>query len=510
MIILCQILALALFTIGGTAVDSLTQRPLSKTKVSVASTAITLKSFTTGSDGRFHFDNLPGGKFTLSAERVGYPRQRYGQRTLYARYNSAVITAANQKTDDLTFRLIRGGVITGKVGELNGEPIPGLTIYVLQVAGIGKGRRVARYYQASTDDRGIYRVPFLPQGRFAVLAFGKPHQAEARAVNVHVAYPPTYFPSSTSPEGASLVEVRPGQESTADIVLTRGAAARLVGQVAGTPSENRSVYLSTPALYGFSVPIQTSPWLKDNSFKMEDLPPGRYVLTMMQDGTHRGAFQKVDISAPETPVTINETPPALITATVKLPSLNSTTTVAVRLHSVETGAVTQQRSFANGIAVFDAVQPGRYEPFAIVNRKEAAIISVKAQGVPLPPDSIITVPDTGKLELELTLDTAARDLTGKLVCDTGPCAGALAMLVKKVGWESAGAYKFDQSDTDGSFLWKAVPAGDYLMFAFENIDSADYDDPAVIRQLISHAQPLTVSGDVKETVTLYLTGSARK
>ena len=56
------------------------------------------------------------------------------------------------------------------------------------------------------------------------------------------------------------------------------------------------------------------------------------------------------------------------------------------------------------------------------------------------------------------------------------------MLVKQKGWKAAGAYRFDQSDSDGSFSWKGVPAGEYMMFAFENVDPLDYDDPAVIRR----------------------------
>ena len=55
-----------------------------------------------------------------------------------------------------------------------------------------------------------------------------------------------------------------------------------------------------------------------------------------------------------------------------------------------------------------------------------------------------------------------------------------------------------------------MPAGEYMMFAFEKVDSADYDDPAVIRQLLPGAHMLTVTGDAKQRVTLSLTGASNK
>ena len=499
-------------SVGGTVVDSITQRPLTKTKIIVSSETATPapRNVTTGSDGRFRFENVPAGKYTLTAERIGYIRQTYGQRTLYARYRSAIIVSPDQKTDEIIFRLNRGGVLTGKITEPNGDPIPDMIVHALQIAGIGKGRRVTRSSLGTTDDRGIYRIPFLPQAKFAVVVTGGPNRPQARPSTEHIAYPATYYPGSANPDDAALIEVRHGQESVADLMVAALPAARVNGQVAGSPSQNRYASLSSPGLFGYTLFTRTSPSLSGNTFVMDDIPPGRYILTMTQDGTRRGGGQRVDVNAPETSVTINETPPAQVTAIVKIEGPRRTSAPTIRLVSLDTGAAVVQRGFANGVATFDAVQPGRYEPFAIVERKEAAVVNVKAQGKLLAPDSVIIVPETGKLDLELTVDTAAEELKGKVMCDAGPCGGALAMLVKRSGWESTGAFRFDQTDSDGSFRWRAVPPGEYMMFAFENIDAADYDDPAVIRQLLPGAQTLAVTGDARQVVTLNLTGASKK
>src|SRR5262249_60014050 len=79
---------------------------------------------TTGADGRFEF-TAPKGKFD-------------GQKTV------VVATAANYgvawvevppggKTDDLTLRLVKDVPVTGQIIDLEGKPVAGATLRVLQI-----------------------------------------------------------------------------------------------------------------------------------------------------------------------------------------------------------------------------------------------------------------------------------------------------------------------------------------------------------------------------------------
>jgi hypothetical protein len=273
----------------------------------------------------------------------------------------------------------------------------------------------------------------------------------------------------------------------------------------------RYLFLSTPALYGYKISYGPSHWVTRNQVIVADLPPGRYVMNLVQEGTRRGGWQPVDVVAPETQVSMGENPPAAVTANVTIAGRpGSGGDVTVGLISLDSQSNLPQTAFAKGSAVFDAVPPGRYTPSVYLNRAQAAVVEMKARGAAVAPGLVLTVPETGAVELDLTVDGEAVVLNGKVMCDSGPCAGALAMLVKRTGWELAGPFRFDQSDSDGSFSWKAVPPGEYMMFAFENADPLDYDDPQVIRHLLTGAQALTVRGGDTREIVLALTGTAAK
>ena len=420
-----------------------------------------------------------------------------------------------QKTGELVFPLIRGGVITGKIAESNGDPITGMTVHALHIVGIGRGRRVDRNFQQITDDRGLYRIPFLPVGRFVIVVAGKPWQREARLSTQVMTYPLTYFPGVTAPDDAGQVTVRNGQETRADVVLLQVPAATLAVDVAGgNPSDRRFVYLGVPALFGFRVTMGPSHWVNGNRVVIDDLAPGHYVVTLIHEGVRRGALQSLDVFAPETHVTIGETPPAQVSLAITMAGKARLSREAggqpgsVTLTSLDSEPSPTQTVKSDGKVFFDGVSPGRYTPTVHFGTDPGAVAAVEARGAAVS-GTVVTIPDTGKVELDVTVDGSAIDLNGKIACDNGgSCSAILAMLVKRSGWESTGAYRFDQTDTDGTFSWKGVAAGEYMMFAFENTDPLDYDDPAVIRELLPGAQNVTVTGDPRQTVTLQLTGAS--
>ena len=78
----------------------------------------------------------------------------------------------------------------------------------------------------------------------------------------------------------------------------------------------------------------------------------------------------------------------------------------------------------------------------------------------------------------------------------------IVMLAQRDLWKATGSYRFDQTDSDGTFTWPDVPPGEYLMFAFEEGLPWDHDDPDSIEKLLPIAQPLTVSGSQNQLVDL--------
>jgi hypothetical protein len=71
--------------------------------------------------------------------------------------------------------------------------------------------------------------------------------------------------------------------------------------------------------------------------------------------------------------------------------------------------------------------------------------------------------------------------------------------------ENTTLYRFDQSDSDGTFTWRAVPPGEYLTFAFEAGEPLDYASAEAMRELESKAQKITITDDPKQTAVVHVT-----
>jgi protocatechuate 3,4-dioxygenase beta subunit len=75
---------------------------------------------------------------------------------------------AGQELKDLQFRLILAGVISGKIYDDDGEPMPSVEVSaVRQVYSEGK-RTHASAMRATTNDLGEYRLYGLAPGRYFV------------------------------------------------------------------------------------------------------------------------------------------------------------------------------------------------------------------------------------------------------------------------------------------------------------------------------------------------------
>src|SRR5947209_7892231 len=73
----------------------------------------------TGEDGRFCFKGIAAGKYTFGAERRGYVRQMYGAEDTESE-GTVLAVDKGQKFEPTLFRLIRAGVITGKIVDEDG------------------------------------------------------------------------------------------------------------------------------------------------------------------------------------------------------------------------------------------------------------------------------------------------------------------------------------------------------------------------------------------------------
>ena len=131
----------------------------------------------TDSEGYYHLEGLASGNYQVTTFMphliAADPNPDYQFSGYYASAKG-VLLAEGENVTDIDIKLIRGGVITGRVTDAEDRQVVEERISVQPVIEPG-GPRVNRLsapigqmYQ--TDDRGIYRIFGLPAGRYRVSA----------------------------------------------------------------------------------------------------------------------------------------------------------------------------------------------------------------------------------------------------------------------------------------------------------------------------------------------------
>ncbi|MBS1790457.1 MAG: carboxypeptidase regulatory-like domain-containing protein [Acidobacteria bacterium] len=257
--------------------------PLSSTTVMlypITSNAIgnSYKTALTDEEGNFRFTGLPQRPYVINVtEARGYVQP---SRLL----NSPVQTY--RIGDNAMIRLTRGGVITGRVTQANGEPMISVYVSAIRIRDSEGApvRNQVNYRLRMTDDRGVYRIYGLPSGSYLVAInstgaslYGNqsPYDGDA----------PTYYPSTTR-DTATEVQVTAGVETSGIDIRHRSEPGHVIsGKVSGGSelSVGAARYLSNISLMTYPAGMQVGvtvsrPGDTNNGFSFVGLPDGEYEL----------------------------------------------------------------------------------------------------------------------------------------------------------------------------------------------------------------------------------------
>ncbi len=151
------------------------------------------KPTTTDADGNFQFDNLPPRSYRVSV---------LGNFKGYVQESTALADQAKPRPhrlgEKVTIRMVKGGVITGRVLNSNGDPVIGVYVDAKRTRD-AEGNK--NFFQdgtrvRSTDDRGVYRLYGLQPGTYIVAANYRGLTA-GFAASAYDDLLSTYYPSST-------------------------------------------------------------------------------------------------------------------------------------------------------------------------------------------------------------------------------------------------------------------------------------------------------------------------
>jgi hypothetical protein len=116
--------------------------------------------------GHFLITEVEPGDYIVSAERDGYVRQEYGQRTDTSGGAPVALVAGKRTTID--FQLLPAGVISGRVFDGDGLPVTDARIQAYTYRYGGGRRALASVASTQTNDLGEYRLHPLTPGTYFI------------------------------------------------------------------------------------------------------------------------------------------------------------------------------------------------------------------------------------------------------------------------------------------------------------------------------------------------------
>ena len=517
--------------IRGRIISLDTGKPLRRAQVRLTDemSPLTPRTASTSNDGRYEFRDIPPGRYTLRVERSGYLALTYGQRRPGEQARPLEI-AAKEVVEKVDFALSRMGVISGRLLDDLGEPIAGVTVWVLQTRYIqGRRQLVATGANATTDITGRYRLLSLTPGDYAVMGTTRetwPHGSDPKQV---FGYASTYFPGTSTAAQAQRVKLGVAQETSGiDFSLVAGRTSTVRGtatSASGLPLGGETVTMMReiggPTMWmGSAVAVGSTKVAGDGSWTLSNIPPGEYRLSI------RAAARGND-PAQEGQVTIN-------VAGVDLEGLSL---VAGAGGTVRGEVVTDDGSplpagfdrmqvrppfNPNARMMISVLHPdngrvqsdGSFEVQGVFNDTVLSIgpltgdwtlkaIEVEGRDIadyPLPVEHGATLSD-----VRIVLTSRPTTIRGVLRDEKQNTAEGTVIVFAEdsTKWrDGSRVIRATRPDQRGLFTFKGLPAGDYLVVALDYVQDGQWNDPEFLDGLKERAERVALADAESKQVDL--------
>jgi hypothetical protein len=481
------------YRITGVVVNSVNGRVLAQTRVLVAAEDGSSgdREVTTGADGRFAFEGMPAGVWRLSAEHKGFGRQVFEDRMISA---SSVITGPDGASENLIFRLNPPSAISGKVTDERGEPVPGAHLQLLmQIPGARKQFLVRKV--TATDDQGEYRMWGLAAATCYLLVI-VPLPAGGGGAEPN-GFAPQYFPNTSDPRAATPIQLKPGEEFTADFVLrrARGVSVEVEGD-SGIRGANQSELLALLSQGPAGAMVSSNTLAPGQGRTFYNVPPGRYKLVI---GDVQGTFATtkwIEVGSEDVTVTLPFPDPPDVTAKVRVVDGDASLLkkAMLRLYRYGDPGYNMRPLDPDGTARFPAQAADRY---VIDLRSEQLYIrSVSARNARVV-DGQVELPETGAVDLEIVAGGDGAMVKGKVRANGKPARAVLVVLAPRKESGNPSDYSGYQSESDGSFSFPGVRPGEYVLFATTDWQ-LEFASPAAIRPYLAAGK--LVKAEANKTV----------
>ncbi|MCU1318157.1 MAG: hypothetical protein JWN63_3479, partial [Candidatus Acidoferrum typicum] len=119
----------------------------------------------TDSEGQFAIDDVQSGQYVVVVEHAGFVQSNTGSRL------TTISVQPGAGKNDFILHMQPAAVITGKIVDLDGDPMPGVVVSASKTGSVAARRSSHNSGSGSTNDLGEFRISDLRAGRYKITAF---------------------------------------------------------------------------------------------------------------------------------------------------------------------------------------------------------------------------------------------------------------------------------------------------------------------------------------------------
>ncbi len=478
----------------------------------------------TDRNGRFQIPSLAPGDFSLTVRKSGF----HGFRTANSGTWQEVVNltlSPGQAISDLALAMQPGAVITGRVTDESGEAMANVQVNAFKWVYANHHRQLRPIGGGSTDDTGSYRIFGLEPGRYVVRA-----NATNDDSNKGLRFAPAYFPDAATPSEANTLALRSGEQTVADLRMTRVRVAKISGHIAGTVRALQTqVYLRNVQDEGGVVARGPGATVEANgNFTIENVFPGDYLLGAFEFGgpddqapRHAEIPIKVDgADLKDLSLALEDSGKASLQGTLRI---DGDTSRHPRFDSLRVGLLPADDSTGNaefigqggysavardGTINLDKISPGRYVVSITAEGsgwEDFYTKSVQIGGRDVTDSVVNFSAGRGVVPVAISVGIDGAYVEGTVTDDDHkPVANATVIGVPDPALRSQfDLYQRAQTDQNGHFQLRGIKPGTYSFYAWNTMEDESYMDPEFLQRYESSRVDLALNP--KDRQTLHLT-----
>jgi len=512
--------------------------------------------------GRFIFENVSPGEYRLIATRSGgYVPGEYGQRTATGN-GMPLVVAAGQRMTEIRLALFPTGSVSGRVYDRNGEPVGRAQVQALQPVYKNGHRKLTIIQIVQTNDRGEYRLFWLPPGTYYVSArpditelprfmgagnsppvpavriaepsrYSTYEQAAAPIIKKRVLKTgevieelqiPVYYPGVVDAQMATAIPVSSGATvGGVDFSVSAGTvpARHILGRVVSGADGQLVPGAVVSAFPVTSDPLYSLPGQKAGSNGLFDIPgvqAGSYTLAASSRGINGGTVTDVGEKNVEN-ITVVVRPPFTLVGRFIIDGRSRTGTdpkmADLRIGSFTPinevpGLAPSGPSFSpppgpDGSFRVEGVSTGDFRVSIRGVPEDAYVESIRLGNSDVL-DGGLHLSGPTDSSLQIVIGANAGSIEGSVLDSRNqPLPNRTVVLVPDVRLSHrSDLYKSASTDASGRFRMHGLTPGDYRLFAWEDIQTGAWEDPDFMRPYEGRGTPVHVNegtnNDVQVTV----------